>query len=438
MKFSPEEIKQRLELGYEQSGIEFKPPFSFKDKEMLAKIVRAMLAMANRQDGGTIIIGVEEKDKHLTLSGGLSEEQLQTLNYDDFSSYVNSYADPNVEFECCTVEIDSNKLLVIDVKEFAEIPVLCKKQFTDILRPGACYVRPKRKPESIEIPTQTEMRELLNLAKIKSLRKFVTEARTANIELVAENMKSADELFKMQLDRAVELKINGDEINTKIRSRGHWVVHIRPVDFQETRVPNINALFSILQNYRVELLGWDYPHYDYNSSPSIGENWITSASQFQHYLEEWILLQSGYFYDLRCIPSDWQDISQFWPADQSWKPGTRLGIVNTLTTLREIFEFASRLSMTELGAENMFIKIDLNRIKGRCIHIDTYNRTPFSRAYKASIDSYQIFSGEIARKDLITRSTEIALQSASDLFNRFGWETTAGYLNEYWLKETRR
>ncbi len=51
-----EEFKQILSLGHELQRVEFKPPFSLCDKEMLAKVVRAIISMANTSDGGKIIM----------------------------------------------------------------------------------------------------------------------------------------------------------------------------------------------------------------------------------------------------------------------------------------------------------------------------------------------------------------------------------------------
>ena len=67
------------------------------------------------------------------------------------------------------------------MREFYEIPVLCKRAFDDVLRDGACYVRTSRKPETSELPTQTEMRELLDLATEKGVRKYLERAQRMGI-----------------------------------------------------------------------------------------------------------------------------------------------------------------------------------------------------------------------------------------------------------------
>ncbi len=69
--------------------------------------------------------------------------------------------------------------MVLYIAEFDDIPILCKKDYPDVLRKGACYVRPRRKPETTEIPTQEDMRDLLELAAEKRLRKHLEQTKRA-------------------------------------------------------------------------------------------------------------------------------------------------------------------------------------------------------------------------------------------------------------------
>lgn len=46
---------------------------------------------------------------------------------------------------------------VISVKEFESTPVLCKRDYGNVLKNGACYVRNHHKMETIGVITTTEM-----------------------------------------------------------------------------------------------------------------------------------------------------------------------------------------------------------------------------------------------------------------------------------------
>ena len=71
--------------------------------------------------------------------------------------------------------------MVIQVEEFADVPVLCKRDYPDVLRAGACYVRPRRKPETTDIPTYADMRDLLDLAIEKGVRRLLAQAQRAGL-----------------------------------------------------------------------------------------------------------------------------------------------------------------------------------------------------------------------------------------------------------------
>ncbi len=91
---------------------------------------------------------------------------------------------------------------VITVQEFADTPVLCKKHLSiggDVyLREGACYVRPRHKAESSEVSTYADMRDLLDLAAEKALRRIMRTVHAAGIKL-GPAAPTDDELFRRQL-----------------------------------------------------------------------------------------------------------------------------------------------------------------------------------------------------------------------------------------------
>jgi predicted HTH transcriptional regulator len=202
-----EELAAAISLGHEQRGLEFKGPGLQTDKQLMMKVARAVLGMANRRDGGRVIIGVVDDDGGLDPVG-LNVDHLRTWTYDDVSATVARYADPMVSFGITNViDDDGRTFVILRVEEFRDIPILCKKGFTDeqnrvLLRDGACYVRSWRKPETSEIPTHEEMRELIDIAVDKKLREFVSRAQTAGLLDSAGRIKPNDsELFAQQQER---------------------------------------------------------------------------------------------------------------------------------------------------------------------------------------------------------------------------------------------
>lgn len=161
-------------------------------------MVKAVLAMANRQGGGVVVIGVEDAGNSIHPMG-LSSADLETWTYDRVADQIARYADPSVSFDMEPRVYNDSIFIVITVEEFAQIPVLCKRAFDNVLWDGACYVRTLRKPETSEIPNQTEMRELLDLAIDKGVARFLERARRVGFYLPPDTAAPTDqELFSEQ------------------------------------------------------------------------------------------------------------------------------------------------------------------------------------------------------------------------------------------------
>ena len=57
-RLSPGELLERIMLGHETKGVEFKSPGERTNKSFLAKVAKAALGMANLRHGGLVVIGV--------------------------------------------------------------------------------------------------------------------------------------------------------------------------------------------------------------------------------------------------------------------------------------------------------------------------------------------------------------------------------------------
>ena len=167
------------------------------DRQLRAQLVRAVLAMANRRDGGKVIIGVEDDEGVLTPVG-LNEDDLITWRYDDIADGIATYADPSISFEREVKEYNGNQYVVLEIDEFADIPVLCKRDYQGVLRDGACYVRSRRKPETAELPTQEDIRDLLELATEKKLRERLAQLERVGLIILPSVRLQSTERFERE------------------------------------------------------------------------------------------------------------------------------------------------------------------------------------------------------------------------------------------------
>lgn len=183
--------------GREQVGVEFKGPGPLSNMQLRAQVVRAMLGLANHRDGGTLVLGVDAAPGRFCVEG-LTHADAQSWDRDQLADAVAAYADPSVRFdvalECC----EEKTLVVINVLEFDDVPVLCKKSWGDVLSEGALYVRGRRKPETTAVRTNADMRDVLDLAVEKRLRAYVGMAERSRVRLAAEPPSHDSDAFDRQ------------------------------------------------------------------------------------------------------------------------------------------------------------------------------------------------------------------------------------------------
>lgn len=161
-----EELKQLLEAGTETQRIEYKGPCEW-DVNLFAKDI---LAIANIEDGGWIIIGMEETSQGYKRVG-VKRVQRETFNYDIMRDQFSKFADPHVDFSV-DFPLDKNgtQFVVIRVYEFKEIPVICiqSNEKAGTKAPMIYYRNTDKKVESGPVSNYHDLRNLIERASIKT------------------------------------------------------------------------------------------------------------------------------------------------------------------------------------------------------------------------------------------------------------------------------
>jgi hypothetical protein len=222
------------------------------------------------------------------------------------------------------------------------------------------------------------------------------------------------------------------DLLSTIRKRGYWQVTIRPSTFLAKRIANISALEGLLERCVVQIRGWDFPHIDPHARVNMDLDHIWQEFDWEDKKGIWRLHQSGQFVYVFSISEDWRDVSHWWPAGKDWKPLEQLGVGDTVYTFAEIFEFASRLALTEAGDETMLVEAAARNMSGRKLYVDSAKRWPFLTTYRTTIKDYPLTERR-ARADLIANHRPIALNAACEFFKRFGWDVTPDILAT-WLE----
>jgi len=168
---SDEALLEIVYHGREERNLEYKRSMSWDESATKAKIAKSTMAMANLPDGGTIVIGVEKQGETYDPKG-MGPGHAEAFKQDDVMEHVNKYADPYVELTVRPIDHNNKRFVIIQVEGFSQLPVICKKPGLEGLKRGALFTRSRSKYETAQVRSQTEMRDILDLAVDKEIRRL--------------------------------------------------------------------------------------------------------------------------------------------------------------------------------------------------------------------------------------------------------------------------
>jgi Putative DNA-binding domain len=401
-----EKILELLDAGGETRNIEFKKSYDWGNPQHKAKIVKCILAMSNTKDGGYLVLGIDDDKQGLEKLCGMDSEHYQKINFDHIVVEVNKFADPPISFQMNNIEEKSKSFVLFRIPEFEEFPIICKKSGEQGLKEGAVYSRSKSKPESAIIRSQSEMRELIDMAINKGIKDFYTRVRDSGLQIADDN--SSDK-YAVELD-----EIENQNIFDSIKRGGYWRIIVKPTHYKENRIESLSKCKERLYHSKLSLRGWDFPHFRDLES---GNGFIQSSEDFAQYKELFRFFKSGQFIYYKAMYEEYMDAS--------YKTnGKGLEILSTLLLFTEIFEFASRLFQQEDMGDKVTVLIEGFDLKGRKLFFYEPTRRLF-RDYVSNIEDEAKIEVDVDVERLISESGNLAIKASNELFERFGWDTDA-------------
>lgn len=228
------------------------------------------------------------------------------------------------------------------------------------------------------------------------------------------------------------MSVTMDELINKIKQKGYWKVIIRPVDYEEKRVANKDIAAEIVENNKIVLRGWDYPHIDHDDGVvRSGPDSVSSFCDWSEggHFELWKFYLNGQFVhyfsmveDYHLSPEERQRISDsFHFSEPSESNQDFLSIINAIFTITEIFLFAANLAKSAKFGEQTEIIVELGDVESRTLF---FWGEPFRHLFQAYTCKYQPIEEKriIQTEDLIKNTADLALDFAMDIFKEFNWK----------------
>jgi schlafen family protein len=171
------ELERILRSGREGLTAEFKQTLSWADAATQAKVVKTALAMANLRDGGVLAFGlVRTEPNPLHELVGMTQQDHDSFNQDAVTATVNAHATPHIDLTVEHLTLDGRLFVAVVIRQFSDYPVICARDLVvgqrAVVTKGRVYCRSRRTPESTEVQTPEDMRDIIELATSRGLERY--------------------------------------------------------------------------------------------------------------------------------------------------------------------------------------------------------------------------------------------------------------------------
>ena len=400
------ELQPLISAPIEGLGAEYKSWLNLTEKDDRAKLVKAIIAMANH-GGGYVILGMTEQDG--TLCSVHPEEGIPIITQDSVNNAVRRYVE--APLHCAVYSIDHPDTdvshPVVVVPSDTPFPVMAKASRGDILVKNRCYIR-KPGPMSEEPHTSEEWRQFLGRC-LQSRKQEMLEAIrgivSGRVEPNKTQLDARDELRSFCADshRRWENLIDSVDSQSPVRLANGWY-EMGFFILVDAPAQNLSEVRNRINSAgRIRLSGWA-PFLDFQvpgKSPSVSmgcvEAWLGRPVAGKEHLEEamtsdfWRASKDGKLYTLRGYQED---------SSPGIRPGAALDVSMPIWRTTGALLFAVRLADEFDGGDEIVVQLRFSGLSGRSL-ASISRRLP-------------VFPNRISRSDSIESITTVTLQQSQD------------------------
>jgi hypothetical protein len=415
-----EEIRDLIAKKNENANLDYKETFNWDKSNASEKceIVKDILAMANTKDGGSILFGVKDDDLSFC---GINDDAFKSFDPTKVNDFLHKYTDPKHTCSVYKTEVDGLKVALVRIPEFEAVPIICKKNADDqnntqVLKSGGIYIR-TAKGSSELVPSSEEMRELINRAALKRGDDLLSD-----IERLLKDKPISSKVDDKYSDEITDAeKYITDSIGDKIKGIGSWEITISPKGYNPERIPSPNKLKELVDEARVSLRGWSFPHEDKDNQSNFN-NGRQSFTIWDKYIEAFRAYESGLVYFRKAF---WEDV-EIWDNKPDYPVMDFLGLIWTIT---EYMIFAKRYYEAVAPEGELSINLKMHGTKDRLlVSLGRGHMGPF---YK-SMENPIIIKKQISVTDLRVNYKEISRDIIIEVFSMFNWNDPLESMIDDW------
>jgi len=424
-----EDIRQLLKIKTENKNLDYKEGLNWDtgSKDQKLEIIKDILAMANTQDGGRIVFGVKDKDIDYV---GLSEDDFKSFDPTKVNDFLHNYTEPKHSCYVYKQKLDEKFIVIIDVPEFPEVPIICKNdahssidKSKQILKKGQIYIRTE-KASSEAISSVEEMREFLGRALIKKSDELLQSVERLIKGKPLKPTEESKEKYREEIKEADEFFT--ENIGDALKTHGYWEVIAYPTDYNPKRISDHKQIKELIEKSEAKRSGWNFPFTDLHGNSSNFTKGRQSFTIDDMYIEGYRAYQSGLF--------AWKSV--IWEDVQGYKinGNTVLSFERVIIIITEFFLFFKRYYELIAPESDLHFEIAINGAKNRKIF--SLGRGLYSirfQAYKYISTEKRIYIYDDKKVvELKVMYKEIAIQIIKRIFTIFNWNEISEEFIDKW------
>lgn len=405
-------LRNLLALRAETRNLDYKQSMNWASaaNEDKCQLVKDILAMMNAQDGGQIVIGVEDKTYNAL---GVSDADSATFDTTKVNDFVCKYTDPLASCHVQRLAHDGKNFIVIDIPEFKDTPIICKADANSstnkpILKRGGLYIRTEKASSEL-VSSAEEMRELLGRALLKRGDHLL---RTIQGLISGRPVVSATELEKYRPELEAAERFFSEVLPPAVQQGGHWDLVAMPANYARERVPDIATVVRSIAESAVALRGWTFPHNNELEARNFSQGRQSFTTWNETYYEVFRAYLSGLFI---WRASYWDDSPVF------GGPKRALSWVSMIFQVTEFFLFLSRYYARVAEDATLNVTVRMTDTKGRLL-ISRGDAGPLFANYVCPENQVEI-GGEYSVSQLRASPEGIARYVVRRIFEIFQWAT---------------